>query len=98
MNSKTTFTFEESEDFHTEVQTLPRHSLRRCVEIPMEDYFADLGGHSCADVYNMVMQEVEAPLFAAVMKYTRDNQTKAAEILSISRGTLRKKLRQYDLL
>ena len=46
----------------------------------------------------MVLTEVEAPLFEAVMRYTKDNQTRASELLGLNRGTLRKKLKQYDLL
>jgi Fis family transcriptional regulator len=46
----------------------------------------------------MVMAEVEAPLLDVVMRHSRDNQSKASEILGINRGTLRKKLKQYDLL
>ncbi|MFH0022469.1 helix-turn-helix domain-containing protein, partial [Pseudomonas fluorescens] len=30
--------------------------------------------------------------------YVKRNQTKASELLGLNRGTLRKKLKQYDLL
>ena len=43
------------------------------------------------------MSEVEAPLLESVMDYTRGNVTRAASILGINRGTLRKKLKQYNL-
>jgi Fis family transcriptional regulator len=33
-----------------------------------------------------------------VLKYTRHNQTRAAQVLGLNRGTLRKKLKQYGLL
>jgi Fis family transcriptional regulator len=46
----------------------------------------------------MVLQEIEAPLLEIVMKNTRQNQTKAAEMLGLNRGTLRKKLKRYSLL
>jgi len=46
----------------------------------------------------MVLAEVEAPLFESVMAYTKDNQTRASELLGLNRGTLRKKLKQYGLL
>ena len=36
-------------------------------------------------------------LLEIVMQFTRGNQTKAAAILGLNRGTLRKKLRQYGL-
>ncbi|MDB9805930.1 Fis family transcriptional regulator, partial [Porticoccaceae bacterium] len=48
--------------------------------------------------YGIVMAEVEPPLLKAVMAYTRQNQSRAAETLGLNRGTLRKKLKQYDLL
>ncbi len=73
-------------------------SLRGCVEQAMENYFQNLDGQPVSDVYNMVMAEVEAPLLEIVLKYTRHNQTRAAHVLGLNRGTLRKKLKQYDLL
>ena len=47
---------------------------------------------------DMVLAEVEAPLLETVMRYTRDNQTKASIVLGLNRGTLRKKLKQYGML
>jgi len=44
-----------------------------------------------------VQREVEPPLLEIVMQFTGGNQTKAAAILGLNRGTLRKKLRQYGL-
>lgn len=73
-------------------------TLRGCVESTMQNYFDQLDGEPASDVYDMVMREVEAPLFKMVMRYVRDNQTKASQLLGINRGTLRKKLKQYDLL
>jgi Fis family transcriptional regulator len=73
-------------------------SLRHCVQRAMEEYFSHLDGQTCTDLYQLVLQEVEAPLFSAVMKYTRNNQSKASEMLGLNRGTLRKKLKLYDLL
>jgi Fis family transcriptional regulator len=43
------------------------------------------------------MGEVEPPLLSSVMEYTDGNQSLAADILGISRATLRKKLKQYQL-
>jgi len=74
------------------------HALRHCVERAMEEYFSHLDGQSCTDLYQLVLQEVEDPLLTAVMKYTRNNQSKASEMLGLNRGTLRKKLKLYDLL
>ena len=46
----------------------------------------------------MVLAEVEAPLLEEIMRYTRNNQTKASRMLGLNRGTLRKKLKIYGLL
>lgn len=46
------------------------------------------------DVYDLVLSELEAPLLEEVMTYTRGNQTRAAILLGINRGTLRKKLKK----
>ena len=97
MNQKSTFTF--AQDLDIEPETSHNHrSLSHCVEQAMADYFHDLDGQHCTDLYQLVLHEVEAPLFTAVMKYTRNNQSKAAEMLNLNRGTLRKKLKLYDLL
>lgn len=73
-------------------------TLKECVQTAMDKFFQHLDGQPASNLYEMVMAEVEAPLLDVVMKHSRDNQTKASEILGINRGTLRKKLRQYDLL
>jgi Fis family transcriptional regulator len=63
----------------------------------LHSYFANLNGHKPGDLYQLVMGEVEKPLFRAVLVYTKGNQSEAAEILGINRGTLRKKLKAYKL-
>jgi Fis family transcriptional regulator len=73
-------------------------TLRDSVERALQNYFDNLDGQPVSDVYNMVLSEVEAPLLETVMKYTRDNQTKASTVLGLNRGTLRKKLKQYGML
>lgn len=78
---------------YTEGQT-----LRKCVEKTLTDYFAHLDGQQTSDLYNLVLSEIEAPLFACAMEYVKGNQSKASELLGLNRGTLRKKLKQYDLL
>lgn len=79
-------------------ENVQEQSLRSSVESTMENYFHHLDGQSVTDVYDMVLQEIEAPLLEIVMKNTRQNQTKAAELLGLNRGTLRKKLKRYSLL
>ena len=71
--------------------------LRSHTERALSDYFASLNGHRPARLYNLVLREVEEPLFRAVLDYADGNQSRAAGILGINRGTLRKKLRELGL-
>lgn len=73
-------------------------TLRDSVEKALQNYFDHLDGQPVVDIYEMVLSEIEAPLLETVMKYTRDNQTKASIVLGLNRGTLRKKLKQYGML
>lgn len=66
-------------------------------EDALNQYFTALNGDRPGDLYDLVIGEVERPLFKAVMDYTHGNQSRAAGILGINRGTLRKKLRTYSL-
>ncbi len=72
--------------------------LRKHTEEAVNNYFASLNGDQPGDLYDLVLGEVEEPLFKAVMDYTHGNQSQAAGILGINRGTLRKKLKIYSLL
>lgn len=75
-------------------QALP---LCRSVEDSLQKYFADMNGEQPANLYEMVLGEVERPLLRIVMEKARHNQTRAACMLGINRNTLRKKLRYYGL-
>jgi Fis family transcriptional regulator len=71
--------------------------LRNHAERALSDYFANLNGHRPARLYDLVLREVEEPLFRTVLDYASGNQSQAAVILGINRGTLRKKLREFGL-
>jgi Fis family transcriptional regulator len=71
--------------------------LREHAEAALGAYFQRLNGHRPSGLYQLVLREVEEPLFRAVMTYTEGNQLRAAEILGINRGTLRRKLEDYNL-
>ena len=72
-------------------------SLRETVHDALTHYFEQLDGTPPNDLHQLVMQQVEQPLFETVMAYTGGNQSKAATLLGISRSTLRKKLAQYEI-
>ena len=80
-----------------DTQQVPR-SLRQSVEESLTQYFSELDGQQTTALYELFMHQVEAPLFECVMEHTQDNQSKAAALLGLNRGTLRKKLKHYDLL
>jgi len=75
-----------------------KRPLRKHTEDALNQYFDSLNGDRPGDLYTLVLGEVERPLFKAVMDYTQGNQSQAAGILGINRGTLRKKLKTYSLL
>src|SRR5262245_65841228 len=71
--------------------------LRSLTADALDSYFATLNGHKPGQLYDLVMREVEEPLFGAVLEYVQGNQSRAADVLGLSRGTLRKKLKTYGL-
>ena len=71
--------------------------LRSMTEQALDTYFANLNGHAPGHLYDLVLREVEEPLFRAVLDYAEGNQSRAADILGLNRGTLRKKLRNYGI-
>jgi Fis family transcriptional regulator len=75
-----------------------KQSLHKHTEEALNQYFANLNGDRPGDLYDLVIGEVERPLFKVVMDYTQGNQSQAAGILGINRGTLRKKLKTYSLI
>jgi len=72
--------------------------LREHTELALRDYFDSLNGDRPGDLYELVLGEVEEPLFRTVMNFTQGNQSQAADILGINRGTLRKKLKAYSII
>lgn len=91
--------FDSNDSFDELITDIPQQqSLRDHVADAMQQYFRDLDGQDTKELYALVMAEVEPPLLEAAMKYTRNNQSKTAALLGLNRGTLRKKLKQYNLL
>ena len=64
----------------------------------MQKYFKELDGEKATNIYQMVLKEVEQPLMETVMKQCKGNKTLASKILGLNRGTLRTKLKDYNLL
>ena len=75
-----------------------KKSFGELMDEALKLYLKNLNGHDPADLYQLVIGEVEKPLFKNVIDYADGNQSQAAKILGINRGTLRKKLNTYKLL
>jgi Fis family transcriptional regulator, factor for inversion stimulation protein len=73
------------------------NELSDCVRRSINRYFRDLDGESPHAIYDMVIASVERPMLEVVMKQAGGNQTVAAEMLGISRSTLRRKLAEHNL-
>ena len=67
------------------------------MRLSLQRYFEDLNGQPAAELYELVIAQVEKPLLEIVMRETRGNITKAAQVLGINRATLRTKLNKYGL-
>ena len=76
----------------------PVQNLRDAVTHAVRNYLEQLDGEISTDVYQMELAEIEAPLLQEIMAYTRNNQTRDSIMLGLNRGTLRKKLKQYNLI
>jgi Fis family transcriptional regulator len=63
----------------------------------LDRYFKDLDGTKPRSIYDMVLKNVERPLFEAVLEKAEGNQTVAAEMLGINRNTLRKKIQALKI-
>jgi len=72
--------------------------LGQAVEIAVREFMETLDGEGTTDFYNLVLTEVEEPLLRVVLEYCGGNQSRASDLLGLNRGTLRKKLRQHNLL
>ena len=75
----------------------PKPPLREHVAQSVRRYLRDLDGCDADDVYEIVLREMEIPLFVEVLNHCEGNQSRAAALLGIHRATLRKKLKEYGL-
>jgi Fis family transcriptional regulator len=68
-----------------------------CVRRNLNRYFRDLDGEMPHAIHGMLLACVEKPMLEVVMKQAAGNQTVAAEMLGMSRSTLRRKLAEHNL-
>jgi DNA-binding protein Fis len=92
-------TLQERPSLLAEIDPLPlQKPLRQLIKKALAHYFAHTDKQMPPkEVYRMVMEETEIPLLETTLAHTNGNRCKAADILGISRNTLGKKLKQYNL-
>ena len=72
-------------------------AIQACVEEELERYFSMLDGQAPRYLYRMVLSQVEQSLISFVLEECGNNQSRAAEYLGISRGTLRNKIAEQNI-
>lgn len=73
-------------------------TIGQSVEERVSTYLSMMDDEPIDDLYDLVLAEVEEPLLRLLLVHTGQNQSRTAAMLGMNRGTLRKKLRKYQLL
>ncbi len=60
-------------------------------------YLESLNGHNINHLYDLVIKETEKGMIIEVLAWCQGNRSKAAELLGITRTTLRNKMRKLNL-
>ena len=71
--------------------------LEQAVREQLDRYFADLGDAQPRDLLSMVLTCAERPVLQIALERTGGNQSRAAEMLGITRATLRRKLIAHEI-
>ena len=74
------------------------HSLNECVEKSLKNYFRDLDGEEAANIHELVISQVEKPLFQIVLSHYNGNISRTAQALGLNRGTVLGRLKKYGLV
>lgn len=60
--------------------------------------FLDECGQPPTNLYDLVLEQLEEPLFKLLMAKTGGNQCEITRITGLARGTVRKKLKKYGFI
>lgn len=71
--------------------------LHEFVRQTVEQYLNDMGETPPDNLYEVLITEVERPLIETVLSRTGGNQSRSAEILGITRATLRNRIQRYRI-
>ena len=87
----------EKNEQNTQQDTQQASQIYDVVKSSIKRYLQELEDTEPSEMYAMVLSQIEQPLLETVLEHTGGNQSRAAEYLGLNRGTLRKKMRIYDL-
>lgn len=75
-------------------------TLEQSIRRHLTKYFDAHQDHELppSGLYSRILSELERPLIELCLKATRGNQIKAAELLGLNRNTLRKKIKELDVI
>ena len=74
-----------------------QNELADSVKRSLERYFKDMDGEKPTSIYEMVLKNIEKPMIETVLGKASGNQSLAAEMLGVTRNTLRKKMQQLRI-
>ncbi|MBF0426675.1 MAG: nitrogen regulation protein NR(I) [Magnetococcales bacterium] len=80
------------------VAAVPNLPLQQAIHNELDRFFAALNGLPPTNLYDFILRLVEEPLLDRVLRETRGNQVKAAQVLGINRNTLRKKIQELGIV
>jgi Fis family transcriptional regulator len=73
------------------------NELADCVKRSLERYFKDMDGEKPTSIYEMVLKNIEKPMIETVLGKAEGKVSLAAEMLGVTRNTLRKKMQQLRI-
>lgn len=76
---------------------ISERQIKEVVSFHINNYLANLEGKEPRNVWRQMLDLVEPVVIEAMLDYTGDNQSKAAEFMGINRATLRTKMKRHNL-
>lgn len=73
------------------------HSIQSAIQQSLDQYLKDLNGQPCDSLYRLIINEAEASVIRYVLTHTNYNQSRSAQMLGITRNTLKKKVIEHNL-
>ena len=80
------------------VKNLSSSNLSSVVKKEVKAFIKDMNGNgSKSNMHSLFLNDTEKTLIDTVLETCKGNVTKSADFLGISRGTLIKRIKEYDL-